>query len=91
MEDNNNKLEKKIDYIYKMLTKEEKFNNKTIHIGIMCNKCGINPIIGYRYKCSICKDYELSDKEKAEPEAETSDKSAESSDKSKKADAKKAT
>ena len=32
-----------------------------------------------------------SDKEKAEPEAETSDKSAESSDKSKKADAKKAT
>ena len=61
LEDNNNKLEKKIDYIYKMLTKEEKFNNKTIHIGIMCNKCGINPIIGYRYKCSICKDYELCD------------------------------
>ena len=61
LEYNNNKLEKKIDYIYKMLTKEEKFNNKTIHIGIMCNKCGINPIIGYRYKCSICKDYELCD------------------------------
>lgn len=61
LEDNNNKLEKKIDYIYKMLTKEEKFNNKTIHIGIMCDKCGINPIIGYRYKCSICKDYGLCD------------------------------
>ena len=33
--------------------------NKTAHYGIKCEKCGINPIIGYRYKCSICNDYNL--------------------------------
>ena len=32
---------------------------KTIHFGIKCNKCGALPIIGYRYKCPICKDYNL--------------------------------
>jgi hypothetical protein len=32
---------------------------KTTHHGIKCNKCGKNPIIGYRYKCSICKNYNL--------------------------------
>ena len=32
---------------------------KTTHHGIQCNMCKINPIVGYRYKCSICKDYNL--------------------------------
>jgi len=32
---------------------------KTIHFGIKCNKCGTLPIIGYRYKCPICKSYNL--------------------------------
>ena len=32
---------------------------KTVHQGIKCNKCGMDPIIGYRYKCPICKDYNL--------------------------------
>ena len=32
---------------------------KTTHKGIVCKKCGMNPIVGYRYKCSICKDYNL--------------------------------
>ena len=32
---------------------------KTTHLGIKCNKCGMNPIIGYRYKCPICKNYNL--------------------------------
>ena len=29
------------------------------HHGIKCNICGANPIIGYRYKCTICKNYNL--------------------------------
>ena len=32
---------------------------KTTHHGIKCNKCGIEPIVGYRYKCPICKNYNL--------------------------------
>jgi hypothetical protein len=32
---------------------------KTVHQGIKCNKCGMDPIIGYRYKCPICQNYNL--------------------------------
>ena len=32
---------------------------KTTHHGIKCDLCGKNPIIGYRYKCTICKNYNL--------------------------------
>ena len=31
----------------------------TVHQGIKCEKCLKNPIVGYRYKCSICPNYNL--------------------------------
>ena len=31
----------------------------TIHHGIKCQKCFKEPIVGYRYKCSECNDYDL--------------------------------
>ena len=31
----------------------------TVHNGIKCQKCFQEPIIGYRYKCSVCHDYNL--------------------------------
>ena len=34
-------------------------NIKATHHGIKCNKCGVNPIVGYRYKCPICKNFNL--------------------------------
>ena len=34
-------------------------NIKVTHHGIKCNKCGVNPIVGYRYKCPICKNFNL--------------------------------
>ena len=43
--------------------KDEKKSNKieicTYHIGITCNICGVSPIIGKRFKCTICKNYNL--------------------------------
>ena len=33
--------------------------NKCVHHGIKCMRCFMNPIIGYRYKCSKCKNYNL--------------------------------
>jgi len=32
---------------------------KTIHQGIKCQMCHKMPIVGFRYKCSQCKDYNL--------------------------------
>ena len=34
---------------------------KTVHKGIKCQKCFQEPIIGYRYKCTVCNDYNLCD------------------------------
>ena len=31
---------------------------KTVHTNIKCMHCFINPIIGYRYKCSLCENSE---------------------------------
>ena len=35
---------------------------KTVHHGIKCFDCFREPIIGYRYKCSICYNYNLCEK-----------------------------
>ncbi len=31
----------------------------TVHTHIICDGCGISPIVGFRYKCSQCPDYDL--------------------------------
>ena len=36
--------------------------NETIHDGIKCNNCSQKPIIGVRYQCSKCKNYNLCEK-----------------------------
>ena len=40
---------------------EEKTNSicKTIHVGVKCGKCLKEPIVGYRYKCYICNNFNL--------------------------------
>jgi hypothetical protein len=30
-----------------------------VHNGISCDGCGLNPILGVRYRCSVCPDYDL--------------------------------
>ena len=42
--------------------KNKKSNINSVHNNIDCKKCKQNPIIGYRYKCSICLDYNLCEK-----------------------------
>ncbi len=64
------KLKNNIDSIkqenIKLKNEKKKLNEtnnnnkiKTIHSGIKCNLCEKKPIIGIRYKCSICKDFNL--------------------------------
>jgi len=40
----------------------EKPKNETVHNGFTCNECAVFPIIGERYRCTICYDYDLCSK-----------------------------
>ena len=45
---------------YKKIIEEKTNSNcKTIHEGVKCGKCFKEPIIGYRYKCYICNNFNL--------------------------------
>ena len=35
---------------------------KTVHNNIKCENCFMEPIVGFRYKCSICQNYNLCEK-----------------------------
>lgn len=37
------------------MTEEE---SKAIHEGVVCDGCNMSPIVGLRYKCSVCKDFD---------------------------------
>jgi len=34
-------------------------NKEAIHNGVRCDGCGISPIQGIRYKCSVCPNFDL--------------------------------
>lgn len=29
-----------------------------VHLGVKCHKCGVMPICGIRYRCSVCFDFD---------------------------------
>ena len=40
----------------------KKEENKKIHLGIHCNGCGVNPIVGNRFKCAVCENFDYCEK-----------------------------
>ena len=32
---------------------------KPVHIGVTCDGCNLNPIVGARFKCTVCTNYDL--------------------------------
>ena len=45
-------------------------NSKPVHKGVVCDGCGMNPIVGIRYKCYTCPDFDYCEKCEAEKGAE---------------------
>jgi len=46
---------------FELLNKSGDHKNDTVHRGVTCNSCGVFPIVGNRYKCTVCYDYDLCD------------------------------
>jgi hypothetical protein len=40
---------------------QNKVLNKTIHNGVTCDGCNQSPIIGVRYKCTVCENFDFCD------------------------------
>jgi hypothetical protein len=40
----------------------QQFHNKAVHDEIRCDGCKIKPIVGNRYHCSVCQDFDLCEK-----------------------------
>ena len=57
--ENKNKI-KELENLFYNKYKNKSYNE--IHTGIKCQKCFMYPIIGIRYKCSICNNYNLCEK-----------------------------
>ena len=51
---NSKKIIKKADK-----TPEEAKEEKPTHKGITCDGCGISPIVGSRYKCAVCQNFDF--------------------------------
>ncbi len=32
---------------------------QVVHHGVCCDGCQVNPIVGNRYKCSVCQDFDF--------------------------------
>ncbi|GMF05154.1 unnamed protein product [[Candida] boidinii] len=45
--------------ILHLLDSKDSFKSATIHSGIRCDGCNTDPIIGLRFKCSKCYDFDL--------------------------------
>ena len=42
----------------KPVEKKEEKNTKPVHYGVICDGCNKTPIIGCRYKCAVCKNFD---------------------------------
>ena len=38
---------------------KDKISNRIVHFGIKCDQCGKFPIVGCRYKCSVCPNFDF--------------------------------
>ena len=39
--------------------KKKEINGKAVHHGFICDGCGMNPIVGNRFKCTVCDNFDF--------------------------------
>lgn len=44
---------------YLLKDQQNKEESKVVHENVSCDSCGMKPIVGTRYKCTICKDFDF--------------------------------
>ena len=56
--------QKKMEHCKTMgnIFEKEKISNKIMHFGVKCDGCGAFPIVGCRFKCAICPDFDYCEK-----------------------------
>jgi hypothetical protein len=54
----NQMIDSQYSQISKINKQEVKANN-AVHANVICDGCNVGPIIGSRFKCSICKDFDF--------------------------------
>jgi len=37
---------------------KDKISNKVMHFGVKCDGCGAFPIVGCRFKCAVCDNFD---------------------------------
>ncbi|OMJ66492.1 hypothetical protein SteCoe_36638 [Stentor coeruleus] len=47
------------NYMPKLCCAMSEENSSIVHENISCNNCGVFPIIGHRYKCSVCNNFDF--------------------------------
>jgi Zinc finger, ZZ type./PB1 domain. len=47
------------NYLPKLLNAISEENSTAIHNNVSCNNCGLYPIIGHRFKCSVCINFDF--------------------------------
>ncbi len=52
--------QKKMEHCKTMgnIFEKEKISNKIMHFGVKCDGCGAFPIVGCRFKCAVCPDFD---------------------------------
>ena len=53
-----NLMKKKVEDIKLRAPAPKRTNNKKIHTGFACDGCGANPIVGNRFKCAVCPNFD---------------------------------
>lgn len=56
------KIKDEVNEENKEKTKAKTSAEQIVHEHFICDGCGVNPIIGNRYKCAVCANFDLCSK-----------------------------